>query len=123
MSQADEVARLVEAVSGLEQAIVGIAAILEGHGEMLARLLEAAEEKPPEETVTHQLLRALIGRLDQQQGTRIRAKARGQHMGRPPKLNPAQQAEARRRRAEGATLKELAKSYNVAIATISRLRA
>ena len=46
---------------------------------------------------------------------RSRAKARGQHMGRPPKLNPAQQAEARRRRAEGATLKELAKSYNVAV--------
>lgn len=52
-----------------------------------------------------------------------RAKARGQHMGRPPKLNPAQQTEARRRRAEGATLKELAKSYNVAVATISRLGA
>jgi DNA invertase Pin-like site-specific DNA recombinase len=54
---------------------------------------------------------------------RSRAKARGQHMGRPPKLNPAQQTEARRRRAEGATLKELAKSYNVAVATISRLGA
>jgi DNA invertase Pin-like site-specific DNA recombinase len=52
---------------------------------------------------------------------RSRAKARGQHMGRPPKLNPAQQAEARRRRAEGATLTELAKSYNVGVATISRL--
>jgi DNA invertase Pin-like site-specific DNA recombinase len=52
---------------------------------------------------------------------RSRAKARGQHMGRPPKLNPAQQAEARRRRAEGATLKELARSYDVAVATISRL--
>ena len=52
---------------------------------------------------------------------RARATARGQHMGRPPKLNPAQQAEARRRRAEGATLKELAKSYNVGSATISRL--
>ncbi len=51
---------------------------------------------------------------------RSRAKARGQHMGRPPKLNPAQQKEARRRRAEGATLKELAKSYNVARATISQ---
>src|SRR5215210_247643 len=38
---------------------------------------------------------------------RNRAKMRSQHMGRPPKLNPAQQAEARRRRAEGATLKEL----------------
>ena len=53
---------------------------------------------------------------------RSRAKARGQHMGRPPKLTPQQQQkEARRRRDEGATLKELAKSYNVGRATISRL--
>jgi hypothetical protein len=69
MSQSDEMARLIDAVSGLEQAVTGIAVILEGHGEMLARLLEAAEEPPPEETVTQQLLRALIGRLDQQQKT------------------------------------------------------
>jgi DNA invertase Pin-like site-specific DNA recombinase len=54
---------------------------------------------------------------------RSRAKARGQHMGRPPKLTPQQQKEARRRRAEGATLKELAKSYNVGAAPISRLAA
>jgi DNA invertase Pin-like site-specific DNA recombinase len=54
---------------------------------------------------------------------RSRAKARGQHMGRPPKLTPQQQKEARRWRAEGATLKELAKSYNVGMATISRLTA
>src|SRR5208337_2099078 len=53
---------------------------------------------------------------------RSRAKARGQHMGRPPVLTSQQQAEARQRRAEGATLKELAKSYNVWIATIARLR-
>ncbi|MGH7080098.1 MAG: recombinase family protein [Acetobacteraceae bacterium] len=52
---------------------------------------------------------------------RSRAKARGQHMGRPPKLTPQQQKEARRRRAEGATLKELAKTYNAGRATISRL--
>jgi len=52
---------------------------------------------------------------------RSRAKARGQHMGRPPKLTPQQQKEARRRRAQGATLKELAKSYRVRRATISRL--
>ena len=52
---------------------------------------------------------------------RSRARARGQHMGRPPALTPQQQAEARKRRAEGATLKELAQSYNVGIATISRL--
>ena len=54
---------------------------------------------------------------------RSRAKARGQHMGRPPALTPQQQAEARQRRAEGATLQELADSYNVGRATISRLSA
>ena len=42
-------------------------------------------------------------------------------MGRPPALTAQQQAEARKRRSEGATLKELAQSYNVGIATISRL--
>lgn len=52
---------------------------------------------------------------------RSRAMARGQHMGRPPSLTPQQQAEARQRRADGATLKELARSYNVGVATISRL--
>ena len=54
---------------------------------------------------------------------RGRAKARGQHPGRPPKLTPQQQKEACRLRAEGATLKEVARSYNVGIATILRLEA
>jgi DNA invertase Pin-like site-specific DNA recombinase len=52
---------------------------------------------------------------------RSRAKARGQHMGRPPRLTEDQKAEARRRRAEGATLAELARSYDVSRSTISRL--
>jgi DNA invertase Pin-like site-specific DNA recombinase len=52
---------------------------------------------------------------------RARAQKRGQHMGRPPKLTPQQQKEARQRRAQGATLKELAQTYNVGRATISRL--
>ncbi len=43
-------------------------------------------------------------------------------MGRPPVLTQQKQAEARQRRAEGATLKQLAQSYNVGRATISRLR-
>ena len=53
---------------------------------------------------------------------RSRAQKRGQHMGRPRKLTAAQQAEARRRRAEGATLAELARSYRVGKSTISRLK-
>jgi DNA-binding CsgD family transcriptional regulator len=40
-------------------------------------------------------------------------------MGHPPALK-ARQKEATRRRAEGATLDELARSYNVGISTIRR---
>jgi transposase-like protein len=39
----------------------------------------------------------------------------------PPRLTDAQKEEARRRRAEGATLAELARSYDVSMSTISRL--
>jgi DNA invertase Pin-like site-specific DNA recombinase len=52
---------------------------------------------------------------------RSRAEARGKHMGRPPSLTPEQKKEAIRRRMQGATLEELARSYNVSRATISRL--
>ena len=55
---------------------------------------------------------------------RARAKARGQKMGRPPKLTPHQQREAIRRRDRGGeTLADIARSYNVSAATISRLAA
>ena len=52
---------------------------------------------------------------------RSRAKAQGKAMGRPPSLTPEQQKEAVSRRVQGATLDELARSYNVSRATISRL--
>ena len=54
---------------------------------------------------------------------RSRAQKNGQRMGRKPKLTEEQQAEARKRRAEGATLTELARSYGVGKSTISRLKA
>ena len=44
---------------------------------------------------------------------RSRAKAQGKAMGRPPSLTPEQKKEAIRRRAQGETLAELARSYNV----------
>ena len=52
---------------------------------------------------------------------RSRAQERGQHRGRPPKLSDVQKTQARRRRAEGATLAELAQSYDVSPSTISQL--
>ena len=48
------------------------------------------------------------------------AKDRGKAMGRPPSLTPAQQKEATRRRAQGATLQELTDSYDRSIATMRR---
>ena len=91
-----------------------------------------AEPWPDTSTSTGRLMIAVLGGLADVERDlirthtaegRSRAKTRGQHMGRPPKLTPQQQEEARKRRAEGATLKELAESYNVGRAMISRLSA
>ena len=51
---------------------------------------------------------------------RNRAKAQGKPMGRPPSLTLEQQKEATRRRAQGATLQELAHSYDRSISTMRR---
>ena len=52
---------------------------------------------------------------------RSRALAQGKHMERPPSLTPAQQKEATRRRTQGATLQELADSYDRSISTMRRV--
>jgi hypothetical protein len=54
-------------------------------------------------------------------GPRRRAKARGQSLGRPFKLTDHQKREAIKRRNQSETLAEIARSYNVSPATISRL--
>jgi DNA invertase Pin-like site-specific DNA recombinase len=51
---------------------------------------------------------------------RTRAKAHGQRFGRHPVLTPYQRAEALRRRAQGETLTEIARSMNVSHMTIAR---
>jgi len=51
---------------------------------------------------------------------RARARASGQRFGRKPTLTPYQRAEALRRRAEGETLTEIARSMNVSHMTIAR---
>jgi DNA invertase Pin-like site-specific DNA recombinase len=53
---------------------------------------------------------------------RERAKARGVKMGRKPKLTPHQQREAMKRRDGGEPVREIARSFNVHHATISRLQ-
>jgi hypothetical protein len=51
---------------------------------------------------------------------RTRAKLRGHHMGRPPKMTPSQKQEARRRRKDGESVADLARSYDVSPAAIYR---
>ena len=52
---------------------------------------------------------------------RERAKARGVHMGRPPKLTSHQRQEAVARRNTGEALTDIARTYAVSHSTISRL--
>ena len=54
---------------------------------------------------------------------RARAKANGKSLGRPFKLTEHQRREAIKRRESGELLTEIARSYNVSAATISRLGA
>ena len=72
------------------------------HGRLMLTVLGGLAE------FERELIRARTGE------GRARAKARGQHMGRPPKLTPHQRAEAVRRRDKGEeTLAEIGRSYNV----------
>jgi DNA invertase Pin-like site-specific DNA recombinase len=54
---------------------------------------------------------------------RARAKARGQNMGRPAKMTVAQKQQARRRRKDGESVADLARSCGVIPATIYRTTA
>jgi len=75
MSGRDEGARLTKAVIRLEQAVSGIAAVLEQHGQMLQRLLETSTTAPAEEMRLHERILALIGLLDAQAGVLGRMEA------------------------------------------------
>ena len=54
---------------------------------------------------------------------RERAKARGVTLDRKPKLTPFQRAEAIKRKGSGEAVREVARSFNLYHATISRLAA
>jgi DNA invertase Pin-like site-specific DNA recombinase len=86
--------------------------------------------EPWADTGTSRLMLAVLGSLanvvrdlirTRTAERRSRTQKCGRHMGRPPRSTTAQKAEARRRRAQGATLSELARSYDVSESTISRL--
>src|SRR6202022_117814 len=79
------------------------------HGRLMLTVLGGLEE------FERDLIRARTGE------GRERAKARGQKMGRPPKLAGHQRREALARREAGEVLTDIARSYSVSHSTISRL--
>jgi DNA invertase Pin-like site-specific DNA recombinase len=120
----------VTRIDRLARSTFDLFAIVKQIADAGARFRSLAEPWADTGTSTGRLMLAVLGGLADVERDlirtrtaegRSRAKLRGQHMGRPPALTPQQQEEARQRRAEGATLKELAQSYDVGIATISRL--
>jgi DNA invertase Pin-like site-specific DNA recombinase len=79
------------------------------HGRLMLTVLGGLAE------FERELIRARTGE------GRERAKARGVHMGRPPKLTSHQKKEALRRRDGGETTRDIARLFNVSPNTISRL--
>src|SRR6202048_361405 len=80
------------------------------HGRLMLRVLGGVAE------VERALTTAHTG------ACRVRATARGLRFGRPPALTSHQRQEAIQRLAEGATQADLARTYGVSQATISRLQ-
>jgi DNA invertase Pin-like site-specific DNA recombinase len=122
---------VVTRIDRLARSTFDLFAIVKQIADAGARFQSLAEPWADTGTSTGRLMLAVLGGLADVERDlirtrtaegRSRATARGQHMGRPPALTPQQQDEARQRRAEGATLKELARSYDVSAATISRIR-
>jgi DNA invertase Pin-like site-specific DNA recombinase len=79
------------------------------HGRLMLTILGGLAE------FERELIRARTGE------GRARAKARGVHMGRPPKLSAFQRQEALKRRDAGETLMDIARTYGVSHVTIMRI--
>jgi DNA invertase Pin-like site-specific DNA recombinase len=121
---------VVTRIDRLARSTFDLFAIVKRITEAGAQFRSLAEPWADTATSTGRLMLAVLGGLADVERDLIRtrtaegrgrAKEHGQPMGRRPSLTQQQQAEARQRRENGATLQELAHSYNVSKATISRL--
>jgi DNA invertase Pin-like site-specific DNA recombinase len=108
---------LLNTLHGLGERSVGFRSIADPwcdtttpHGELMVTILAGLA------TFERHLIRARTSE------GRARAKARGVHMGRPPKLNAHQRLEALARRDAGEALTDIARTFGVSHPTISRLR-
>jgi DNA invertase Pin-like site-specific DNA recombinase len=121
----------VTRIDRLARSTFDLFAIVRRIEEAKARFRSLAEPWADTATSTGRLMLAVLGsvadverdliRTRTAEG-RVRAKARGRHMGRPPKLNSEQRREAITRRDAGEAVAEIARTYNVNRMTITRLK-
>jgi DNA invertase Pin-like site-specific DNA recombinase len=120
----------VTRIDRLARSTFDLFGIIKRIGDAKAQFRSLAEPWADSTSSTGRLMLAVLGGLADVERDlirtrtaegRSRAKAQGKAMGRPPSLTPAQQKEATRRRAQGATLQELADSYDRSISTMRRV--
>src|SRR5262249_9195994 len=122
---------VVTRIDRLARSTFDLFAIVKSIVDLKAQFRSLAEPWADTSTATGRLMIAVLGGLADVERDLIRtrtaegrqrAKARGVKLGRKPKLTPQQKREALSRRTAGETLTDIARTYNVSFATISRLR-
>ncbi|MGH6814257.1 MAG: recombinase family protein [Hyphomicrobiaceae bacterium] len=122
---------VVTRIDRLARSTFDLFAIVKSIVDRKAHFRSLAEPWADTSTATGRLMIAVLGGLADVERDLIRtrtaegrqrAKTRGVKLGRKPKLTPQQKHEALARRTAGETLMEIARTYNVSFATISRLK-
>jgi len=123
---------VVTRIDRLARSVFELFAIVKKIIDAGGQFLSLAEPWADTSTSTGRLMIAVLGGLADVERDlirtrtgegRARAKARGKHMGRPPKMTVAQKLEARQRRRDGESVADLARSYGVSPAAIYRTTA
>jgi DNA invertase Pin-like site-specific DNA recombinase len=122
---------VVTRLDRLARSTIDLLTLLKAVGDRQASFQSLGEQWADTTTPAGRLMLTILGGLAEFERELIkartaegreRAKGRGVRMGRKHKLTPHQQEEVRRRKAEGQSVRELGRSYNVSPNTISRIK-
>src|SRR5437763_825373 len=122
---------VVTRLDRLARSTIDLLMILKGIADHRATFQSLGEQWADTTTAAGRLMLTILGGLAEFERELIkartaegreRAKGRGVRMGRKHKLTPHQRDEVRKRKAEGQSVRELGRSYNVSPNTISRIR-
>jgi DNA invertase Pin-like site-specific DNA recombinase len=122
---------VVTRLDRLARSTIDLLTLLKAVGDRRASFQSLGEQWADTTTAAGRLMLTILGGLAEFEREliktrtaegRARAKGRGVRMGRKHKLTPHQQEEVRKRKAEGQSVRELGRSYNVSPNTISRIK-